>query len=131
VSIDHGTTLILRTGRPGEVARAAALLGRWPVVPANGRLLVLADVAADDGAMVRATAVVRPTEDIWVVDVAAIDERWPPVAAALVSQLCAAAAAAGAVRLSVAPAAMRPLADALLMRSSATICAGGWVLVDV
>lgn len=131
MSIDHGATLILRAGWPGDIARAAALLGRWPVIPAAGRLMVLADVAADDAAMVRATAVVRPTDAIWVVDLAAIDDRWPPVAAALVSQLCAAAAATGAVRVSFAPAAAGPLADTLLASSSATLCAGGWVLVDV
>ena len=123
--------MLLRKARATDVARAAALLGRWPTIPPDGRLLVLTDVAAADDAVVRGAAVIRPVDDSWIVDAAAVDDRWPPAITMLATQLCAAAAADGACRLSLAPAAAPVLAEVLLGRSTSLVGAGGWLLVDV
>ena len=95
-------TLLLRAAGSRDVPALAVLLHDRPLHPGE-RVLVLTDVSAPDGALVRAAAVVRDDAQRWLVVAAAVDNRWPPAADALVEQLRAEAIVDGADALVFSP----------------------------
>lgn len=96
-------TLLLRPATRRDVDPLAVLLDGRPIHPGE-RVLVLTDLSAPEGALVRAAAVVRETDQRWLVVAAAVDTRWPPAADALVEQLRSAAIVHGADALVFRPA---------------------------
>ena len=95
-------TLLLRGATTRDVGALETLLSNRSIRPGE-RVVVLTDLGAPDGAVVRGAAVVRESALRWLVVAAAVDSRWPPAADALVDQLRAAAIAAGAQTLVFRP----------------------------
>jgi len=95
-------TLLLRPATTRDVDALAPLLGGRPIRPLE-RVLVLTDLSAPEGALIRGVAVVREADQRWLVVAAAVDTRWPPAADALLDQLRSAAIAGGASALVFRP----------------------------
>ena len=119
-------SLLLRAATSHDVDGLRRLLNERPIRPGE-RVVVLADVAAVDGACVRGVAVVREAPQRWLVLAAAVDDRWPPAASGLVDQLRASAIAQGAVALVFRPGCSADVLAEVLRE--ATVDVGGAVTV--
>lgn len=115
MTASSSSTLLLRPAGTGDIGLANV----WPpsmVLRPGQRMLVLADLAGTDSEVARGAAVLREALGRWIVVAAAVDDRWPPAAVALVEQLRSHAAASGACELVfTASCAANVLAEVLLI----------------
>ena len=119
-------TLLLRAATRHDVDTIRELLAER-TVHIGEQVVVLTDITAPDGAVVRGVAVIRETARRWLVVAAAVDGKWPPAAAALVEQLRSMAIAQGVDALVFRPACSPAVLAEVL--SDAVVDVGGAVTI--
>ena len=123
-------TLLVRPATGDDLATIATLVPGLVVRPGQ-QLFVVADLAADAAQVLRAVAVVRPAVTRWFVASAFVDDGWPPVAAALVEQLRAAATATSATSLVFAATCHPEVLRAVVLDAHATVHPGGCAVLTL